>query len=1013
MNKIIFFILAFLLSASSLFAQSSQKIIKGKVIDMKTGEELIGVNIKVKGVNRGTVTDINGNYSIEVPNPKSDILIFSYVGYNEQQIVVNNRPVINVTMSDSNKQLSEVVVVGYGSQKKESVVGSISSISNKTLVSTPASNITQSLAGKLSGVEIVQPSGEIGNDVANVYIRGMATWNDATPIFVVDGIVRKEFAKIDPNEIESINILKDASATAVFGVKGANGVIIITTKRGEIGKAKISVTAQNAVTQPVNIPEPLGAYDATSLLYLQDWGQYRTRTPQAQGGTLATDLMLYRTGASPWTHPDVHWTDVIMKPFSSLQEYNVNISGGTQTVRYFVSGGFLNQNGFYKNDNLTRYSRFNFRSNLDVNVSKDLTASLNIGSRVENLTSPSSTIWNSWGVYRAAFSDTGRLYPVYNPDGSYAGTNTGGNVEAYLLESGIYKDVTSTLESSLALNYKLDFITKGLSAKAQISFDTQGETGRSWSKSTAQYVYTLSTNSYQQFGENRPLSYNGDQKNNNWYKLYIEAGLNYNRTFDKHSVTGLLLVNRNQLINNAEIPYRDQGIVGRLTYDYDKKYFGEFNVGYNGTENFSPKNRYGFFPAFAAGWLISNESFIANTPVSRALTYLKLRASLGWVGNDKTASGQRFIYLQQFTNSGGYTFGTGDNYFAGIQQGTIANPKVQWEVARKENIGFDSEFFNGLFGLTFDYFYEHRDHILTDISAVMPQYVGASFAVANIGETQNQGFEIELKHNLRINKNFNYYVKGNFTYNVNKVLKEADPLGLLPYQKQEGYPIGAPLMWTCTGYFNSYQEIQNSPSQLGVNNGIPGNIEIVPGDLKFLDFNHDGVINQADAYRQGYGTVPEIQYGVTLGCNWKNLDFSVLFQGSADALFFKQWEIMWAFSNNDNVFQKHDYYWAPEIASSAQFTRFYGKSWINNERYYSTYEAGSGNYLRVKNLELGYTLPKQIYKGTDISSVRMYFSSNNLYTWSVEKYLDPDNRDARGGLMPPTRAFNIGLNINF
>jgi|GEM_PF-3120923 len=399
-----------------------------------------------------------------------------------------------------------------------------------------------------------------------------------------------------------------------------------------------------------------------------------------------------------------------------------------------------------------------------------------------------------------------------------------------------------------------------------------------------------------------------------------------------------------------------------------------------------------------------------------AITSLKLRASLGWVGNDQYSINdvpQRFLYLQEYTNNGGYTFGTGDNFFTGIQQGDIANKEVTWEVARKQNIGFESDFFKGILGINFDYFYEYRNNILTNIDAVKPEYVGAAFKVANVGETENKGFEIELKHNLKINKNFNYYINANFTYNRNKILKKADPLGLLPYQKEEGYPIGTPLMWKNTGYFGSYEEIQNSPTQLGNNNGIPGDIEIIPGDLKFLDFNNDGVINQADAYRQGYGTVPEMQYGITVGGKWKSFDFSVLFQGSTHSLFMKQWEIMWAFSNNDNVFTKHNYYWAPEIANDAQFTRFYGKSWINNERYYSTYEAGSGTYIRLKNVEIGYTFPAAITQKALMSNVRIYFSSNNTFMWAKEKYLDPDNRDTRGGKMPPTRAYNIGLNVNF
>lgn len=1008
MKQLILVIVTLVCTLEMVSAQQ-RTLVTGKVTDAATGEELIGVNVARKGSSAGTITDMDGNYTLEAVNLQTDILVFSYVGYVTTEIPVQGHRKIDVQLKEETKLLTELVVVGYGAQKKESVVGSISTINNKALVSVPVSNISQSIAGKIAGVQVVQSSGEIGSDVADIYIRGRSTWNDATPLYVVDGIVRSEFAKIDPNEIESFNVLKDASATAVYGVKGANGVIIITTRRGALGKPKISATVQTAITQPINIPQPLGAYDASNLAYLQDWGQYKNRPPQTKGGTLAYDLALWRTGASPWTHSDVDWVGSIMKDFSTQQQYNVNVSGGTTNVRYFISGGFINQNGFYENDDMTKYSRFNFRNNLDIDITNSLTASLSIGARVENLNSPASTIWSSWNIYRGAFAANGRTNPIYNPNGTYSGT--GGNIMRSLRESGYYKSVTSTLESSLSLTQKLDFITKGLSAKVQAAFDTQGENGRSWTKETAEYMYDQLTNTYQQFGENRPLGYNGVAKNNNWTKFYLEGGLSYNQNFGDHTVTGLILANRNEFIRNAEVAFADQGLVGRVTYDYDRRYFAEVNVGYNGSENFPPGLQYGFFPAFAGGWLISNEKFMTESALSQVISNLKLRASLGWVGNDK--SNDRFIFLQDFSNAGGYTFGTGNNYYNGIRQGDIANKVVTWEVARKFNIGFESEFFNGLFGLNVDLFGEFRNNILTNIDAVKPEYVGAGFKVANIGETSNNGIEIELRHNKKVNRNFSYNIRANFTYNRNKVLKKADPLGLLPYQKEEGYPIGTPLMYTHLGYFNSYEEIWNSPSQLAVLNGIPSNVEVVPGDLKFLDFNNDGVINRDDAYRQGYGTVPELQYGVTVGGNYKAFDFSFLLQGSAHSLFMKQWEIMWAFSNNDNVFAKHNYYWAPEIADAAEFTRFYGKSWVNNERYYSTYEAGSGTYIRLKNIEMGYTLPSSISRKLLMSSARIYLSSNNTFLWSVEKYLDPDNRDNRGGKMPPTRAFNIGLSVNF
>jgi TonB-linked SusC/RagA family outer membrane protein len=1002
-----------LVFGSSIQAQQVLEV-KGKVIDSNTKESFIGVTVVIKGTTIGTVTDYNGDYTLNIPEKEGQILLFSFIGYETIEEPVNGRNRINVELSESTQLLGDVVVVGYGVQKKESVVGSISSIDNKTLVSSPTSNLSQSIAGKLAGVQVVQSSGEIGSDEAELYIRGMATWNDASPIYVVDGIMRTEFSKIDPNEVASINILKDASATAVYGIKGANGVIIVTTKRGSIGKPKISFTVQNAITEPIRIPQPLGAYDAMSLRSVANMSADILPTSRVSGQSPAYDLALWRTNASPWTHPDVDWVDEVMKKYSTQQQYNINISGGTEKVKYFVSGGYLNQNGFYKHDDFTKYSRFNFRSNLDVDVSKNLSAALNIGARVENLNSPNTTIWSSWNVYHDAYANSGRDYPVYNPDGSYAGK--GNNIVRALNEAAIYKDVKSTLESSLSLNHKLDFVTEGLSAKVQISFDNQGEVGRQWSNSTAEYIYDMATDTYQKYGEDRPLSYDNVPKNNNWYKVYYEAGLNYDHSFDKHSFTGLFLFNRNERINNADVAFADQGIVGRVTYDFDTRYFAEINVGLNGSENFPKDQRYGFFPAFAAGWLISNEAFME--PVSNVISKLKLRGSIGLVGNDKFNKDNdpnqpiRWLFLQEHTHEGGYTFGTGDNYYDGIQQGDIANVTVMWEVARKQNIGLETSFFNGLFGFNVDYFYEYRNKILTDIENVKPDYVGADFKPANVGETQNQGVEVELNHTYKVTNNFTYYLKGNFTYNRNKVLKKADQLGLLPYQKEEGYPIGTPAMWNNIGYFTSYEDIQNSPSQIGVNNGLPGNPEVLPGDLKFEDFNHDGVINDADKYMQGYGTVPEMQYGVTIGGSWKAFDFSMLVQGSAHALFMKQWEIMWAFSNSDNVFDKHNYYWAPEIADDAQFTRFY-KNYKNNERYFSTYEAGSGNYVRLKSFELGYNVPKKLLEKINSSGARIYLSSNNLYMWSVEKYIDPDNRDVRGGKMPATRAFNLGLNVTF
>ncbi|MDR1632527.1 MAG: TonB-dependent receptor [Dysgonamonadaceae bacterium] len=1009
-----------LFAATSLSAQNRQTV-KGTVRDARTQESLIGVSVAVKGTTQGTVSDVDGRYEIEYAPAKGATLQFSYIGYTTMEIPVEGRTEINVNLTENAQIISEVVVVGYGKQKKESVIGSISSMSGKELTGIPASNITQTLAGRIAGVQIVQPSGEVGKDEAEIYVRGLGTFNNATPIYIVDGIERSSIAQIDPNEIQSINVLKDASATAVYGIRGANGVIIVTTRRGTAGKPSVSLSAQTAITQPTRIPHPLNAYRTAALKDLNDYNAGRNDT------YTALELLQYRTHASPYMYPDVDWVDLIMKDHSTMQQYNVNVNGGTERVRYFVSGGFLTQNGFYNYDDNTNFSRYNFRSNLDFDLTKRLSISFNLGSRVEKRTFPGTAWYGSWPVYRGAFAVSGRKYPVYNPDGSF-GSRDGdeqNNLVAGLQNSGTYKNTKSIVEMGLNVRHKLDFITSGLNLRGQLAFDNMGENATLWNKSYATYEYNLTRNSYKQIGEDSPLNYDwsntGDQSFDQ--NLYLELGLEYERTFGKHSVAGLFLANRNNRAIRTYINMANQGLVGRATYDFDKRYFAEVNVGYNGSENFPEGNRYGIFPAFALGWLLSNEAFVGETAWGKHIDMFKIRGSVGWVGNDKLPGSiysddyhnQRFIYLQTYDNADGIQTGVGDTQLQGVRQGSIANTNISWEVGRKSNIGFDSEFWRGLLGLTFDYFYEYRDKILIDASGmetITPAYVGAAFKSANMGIVKNRGFEIELSHRKKAGKDFSYFLKGNLSFAQNKVIRRNDPEGTLPYQRQAGYSIGVQSMYQAIGIFQSYEEIANSPDQTK----LPGNTEVKPGDLKFLDYNNDGVINESDAFRQGYGTTPELQYGVSLGANCKGFDFNVLFQGSGRSQFNKNWELMWHFSNNDNVFEKHWYYWSPELSGNEQYVRLYG-NYTNNEpqgaQWGSTYKMGSGNYIRLKNAEAGYTLPAALTRKIYLESVRLYVSGTNLFLWAKEPYIDPDNRDERGGLMPQTRAINFGINVNF
>ncbi|MFO7722410.1 MAG: SusC/RagA family TonB-linked outer membrane protein, partial [Bacteroidales bacterium] len=858
MNKKIILFLYVILSSLMAAGQQNHRV-TGVIRDAVTRETLIGVNIIIKGTFQGTTSNAEGVYTLDVPGPDV-VLQYTYVGYQPHDEAVNGRTVINVDLQEDTQSVGEVVVVGYGVQRKESVVGSISSISNRQLVSIPVSNITQSIAGKLSGVQVVQTSGEIGRDEADVFIRGQATYGDAKPLIVVDGIIRDGFSQIDPNEIQTMSILKDASATAVYGVKGANGVIIITTKRGMEGKPQISFTTQQAVTMTTRIPQPLDSYRSALLANLHKVGGSREAAPFNN-----TDLLNFRTGASPYTNPDYSWVDVMMKDYSTLSQYNLNVSGGTKSVKYFISGGYLTQDGVYKFDPYTNFSRINFRSNFDIDVNENLSVAINLGTRIEERTNTAAAWYGSWELYRASFALGGRFSPVYNPDGSLGGNSSRTNLIGQVRDRGFYKEIRSVMELGINLSHKLDFITPGLSVGGQLAFDDNGSMNRNYEQRFSVYQYDLATDSYTRFGEDRPLYYAWGNVYNT-RKTYYEVSLNYDQSFGSHNVSALILANRDLKFINDNTPYATQGLVGRVAYDFSKRYLAEINMGFNGSENFAPGNRYGFFPAFAVGWVITNEPFMKNTAFTKVVNSLKIRGSIGWVGNDKIGS-DRFIYLQQYLEEGGAMFGTGDNWFSGIRQGTIANESVQWEVARKQNIGFESDLLYGLFGLNFDYFYEYRDKILTTIENTKPSYVGATFSAANVGIVKNQGFEFEFRHQYEITNRTNYYIRGNFSYAHNTVIRRDDAYMTLDYQKEEGYPIGTPLKYIVIGIFQDYDEIYNSPPQISQLGGIPGNNILYPGDLKFMDVNKDGVINRFDQVRTGYSYVPEISYGATAGLN--------------------------------------------------------------------------------------------------------------------------------------------------
>ncbi len=985
-------------------AAAGQHTVNGTVFDAATGETLIGASVQVEGTSVATITDIDGNFRITLP-PGKDKLSVSYIGYNRKVVSVGKNSEIKIRLEESSNSLDEVVVVGYGAQKKETLVGSISSIKSKELVSVPATNLTQTLAGKASGLAVVQSSGEIGRDEAQIFIRGKATFagESAQPLIIIDGVIQDSFSQLDPNEVETINILKDASATAVYGVKGANGVIIVTTKRGIEGKPQVSLTANVAVSSPMRLHKPIEGYRTALLRNVLD------NAAGIQMSYTADQLMNWRTKASPYTEPDIDWMDEIMKGSSTQQQYNVNVRGGTKAVRYFISGGFFTQDSPFRNDDITNFNRFNFRSNLDIDVTREFSVSLNLNSRVESRTYPYNLFYNSWSVYHDAYSQSGIKYPVYNMDGSYAPNN----IISRIKDSGQGKSKRSVLDVAFTAEYKLDRLLKGLAVKGQVAYNDNTSHSKLYTKQAAIYDYKYETDTYLLLTPGRPVHYDWDDVGNA-RRLYWEAALTYAGDFGKNKINALVLFNQMLHGDHAGQDYATQGLVGRVTYNYGERYLAEVNFGLNGSENFAPGKRYGFFPAFSLGWIMSREKFWENAGLSDIVSHFKIRASLGWVGNDRawayvsetnTTEEQRFIYLQQYIYSGGYIFG--DTSIGGIRSSLVANPDVTWEKSRKFNVGFETRLLRDEISLTAEYFNEYRKDILTQNENI-PSYFGATSVPANIGRIRNQGVEIELGYDKAINRDFSFYVKGNFSFARNKILEKGSARGVLPYQRPEGFAIDTPLKYVTLGYFQSYEEIENSPSQLG----ISGNVEVNPGDLKYKDINGDGVIDRFDQIRVGFPTTPEIQYGFNVGLFWKGFDVSALFQGVANVSYDKNWEIMWAFSNNDNVFPRHWYYWTPEMGDdAAQYTEMYGK-YHNNEAG-ADYTLSSGSYIRFKNLDIGYTLPASVTENIFINQIRVYMSALNLCTWSKEKGLDPDNRDNRGGTMPPSRSFNFGVNINF
>jgi TonB-linked SusC/RagA family outer membrane protein len=1018
-------IICLILSAQGLFAQS--KTISGIVTDAR-GEVLIGVSIAEKGTANGTVTDLDGAFRLTVSSEA--VLRFSYIGYVQQEITVGNRTSLAVVLEEDAKALDEVVVVGYGQQKKESVVGAISQINSKELLKSPSANISQAISGKLPGVITSQVSGAPGSDDVLIFIRGQASFaGDGQPLVLVDGVERP-FSQISPDDIESISTLKDASATAVYGVRGANGVLLITTKRGLEQKPTVSLTANYQMQSPTRRDTYLDSYQSVSLL------EEALANDGLPSQYSAGDLEMYRqsvagklSGIDAMRYPNVDWYDYVLNSSAPAYRYNVNVQGGTKRLRYFVSAEYYNQEGLFKNFSTDPYNnssnssfnRYAFRANLDFLVTKDLTTSINFGTRFEERKGPNAN------EYEPRFSEVfyelnhtpGWLFPVTYETGEGESRQTlyGGNsqhqnnIVGRLAKAGFYRQTNTINETNFIVDYKMNWLTEGLSAKAMVSFDYDSWYRRLFTADFATYEllsYQNNTPEFAQYNLDSELVYAGDNQTTTM-KLYMEYALNYARRFDLHDVTGLLLYNQNDYRYQADLPKRYQGLVGRVTYGYDDRYLTEVNFGYNGSENFMKGRRFGFFPSFSVGWRLNNESFMSST--REWLNNLKLRLSYGEVGNDVYKIDeiqQRFLYVPIWTQLGtAYTFGNAAGR-GGIYESQYPNYAVSWERAKKSNIGLDFGLQNNLLDGSIDLFSEKRNDILTPY-LTKPQWLGVNLAAANLGVTKNAGFEFELKHRKNIGKDFSYNLGVSFTHTRNEIISMDEPDAKTDYRKQEGHPIKQ--------YFGLISEGFVTAADLA-NADFPvstfGNVQA--GDLKYKDMNKDGFIDNRDVTFIGYSDIPENTYSITLGCDWKGLSLSVMFQGVDKVSRYYDAEAMYAFVNGGKVKEHHLNRWNPALPESenlanAKYPLLHYDEYAEHNQRVNSFFLQNGAFIRLKNIELSYSLPKRFIAGW-ANDLRFYVNANNLITWDhLDGLTDPESNGSNK--YPIMKAVNLGVNVKF
>lgn len=1014
------------------------------------GNPIIGATVSIKGTTHGVTTDIDGKYILNNIN-EGDVIEFRYIGYNTEEKIYKGEKTINIRMVEASVGLEDVVVIGYGQQKKESVVSSLNTIGPAEL-NVKQRNLRNTLAGQIAGVIAVQRNGEPGNDAAAFYIRGQSSYAGGTsPLVLVDGVPRS-MDDIDVDEIESFTVLKDAAATAVYGAEGANGVVLITSRRGKVQKTSINFSAQYGILTPTRMPELMNAHDYLSLYNEAQWNDEGNPSLDKFIPSTSKDVLdKYLTGADPDLYPNVNWMDLLSNNTEN-QRYTINFRGGSEKTRFFVSGSYYKENGIFESNPVEDYNaniglqRFNLRSNIDMDITKTTKLSVDLAGQYTKKNNPR---YSSDEIFAMISHFPTHLIPMYYSDGTYSDHNSPdpalrNNPYNMLNQSGYKKEWKVFIQSKVTLNQQLDFLLKGLSFKASLSFDSDSRSQMQRKKTPHTYFATErdpDTNELvkKTLNEGTALGNPEGSGTGGVKKIYIETSLNYNNRFaDKHEVSGLLLYMQKESQNQNEgglklLPYRKQSIVSRLSYEYDNRYMIEASFGATGSENFASNHRWGIFPAVGLAWYISHEQFMQ--PLEDYVSKLKLRVSYGVTGNDNINDGTRFPYRESLdTGAGGYDWGLNvgvnggpSNGLGGIKENTFAMPGLTWEKENKLNVGIDLGLFRGRADLTLDYFYHRRSDILLKRQTISSVTGFWNNPFQNYGITENKGLDasLVLKQNIG---NVNLSARGNLTFAKNEIVEQDEITQKYSYQENTGKRIGQPLLYIAEGLytpddFNIVTNPETGAQTYTLKEHLPNpNGAVAPGDIKFKDLNNDNIIDSYDrTYDNGfYSSLPEIVYGFGLNAEWKGFFIGAFFQGVAhsSANLMDNTSNFQPFHNGrDNSSARIEACdrWKAEdpYNQNVLFPRLHTVTYKPNVEP-STWWYRDAGFLRLKNVEIGYNFDQRILKKTFIKNLRFYLQGNNLKVWDHMKYWDPEQGSANSGSKYPIcSSYVAGLEVTF